>query len=105
MFFTNRPGDIIDITVYEFFRGKVKLLEKRRRKIYVEAVDVWMCYPDQEQILPGEKYWISFDEICREESLIQRKWRSLQEKTAKFKRKLRTKKKKEIDLWENELPF
>ena len=61
-----RPGDIFEMAVYDCFEGRFKLLKKSLGKIYVEVVDVCMCYPQQVQSEPGEKYWIEEEEEIAE---------------------------------------
>ena len=50
--------------VYDCFEGDFKLLKKALGKIYVEIVDVCMCYRQQVQSQPGERYWIEEEEIA-----------------------------------------
>ena len=58
------PGDVFEMAVYDCFEGRFKLLKKSLGKIYVEVVDVCMCYPQQVQSQPGDKYWIEEREIA-----------------------------------------
>lgn len=92
----NKLGDIIDIDVLDGFGGQVKLLKKGWLKIYIEIVDVCMCYSCQVQLQPGEKMWIAKEDIFKEETILHRKWRYL---------KCSIKKKFQKDMWKDELPF
>jgi len=56
---------IIDLTVYDCFSGKVKLLKKRPTRIYIEIVDVVNCYSQQVPTKPGERFWIKKTEIIK----------------------------------------
>lgn len=58
------PGDTFKMAVYDSFEGRFKLLKKSLGKIYVEVVDVCMCYPQLVQSQPGEKYWIEEEHIA-----------------------------------------
>ena len=61
---TISPGEVFQMAVYDCFEGDFKLLKKALGKIYVEIVDVCMCYRQQVQSEPGERYWIEKEEIA-----------------------------------------
>lgn len=61
---TISPGEIFQMGVYDCFEGDFKLLKKALGKIYVEIIDVCMCYRQQVQSQPGERYWIEEGEIA-----------------------------------------
>lgn len=63
MYPQNKPGDIINIAVYDCFEGKVRLLLQRKNAVYIEIIDVCMCYSCQVQSQTGEKYWIRKNDI------------------------------------------
>lgn len=63
MYPDNKPGDIIDMAVYDCFEGKVKILQQEKDSVFIEIVDVCMCYPSQKQALPGERCWVDKEEI------------------------------------------
>lgn len=63
--------DIISISVYDCFNGKIKILKKKSRKYLIEIVDVCMCYPQQKQLRPGERMWINKDEIVKKSFVDQ----------------------------------
>lgn len=58
MFENNKPGDIINIAVWDGFEGDVKILEQHKDKCLIEIQDVCMCYPSQVQMQKGERLWI-----------------------------------------------
>lgn len=58
------PGDVIQMAVYDCFEGDFKLIKKMFGEIYVEVIDVCMCYPQQAQSQSGDRYWIEEDEIA-----------------------------------------
>lgn len=70
---TISPGEIFQMGVYDCFEGDFKLLKKALGKIYVEIVDVCMCYRQQVQSEPGEKYWIEEREIAEIKKKEKRK--------------------------------
>ena len=98
MFWNKKIGNIIDITVYDYFTGRVRLLKKERRKIYVEIVDVTMCYPSAHELTAGEKEWVSKESIFLPPSRFRI---AMNNAVYKIKRILRKKK----NMWEGELPF
>ena len=51
------------MVVYNCFEGKVKILQQEKDSVFIEIVDVCMCYPSQKQALPGERYWVDKEEI------------------------------------------
>lgn len=59
-------GQIVLMAVWDAFEGKVKILKNRRWRWYIEIVDVYMCYPQQVPLRPGERMWITQKEIYRE---------------------------------------
>lgn len=63
---TMRTGHVVDITVWDCFSGKVKILKNHWYKWFVEVVDVSMCYP---QLVPcecGERMWIYRRDLYRD---------------------------------------
>lgn len=61
-----RTDCVVNITVWDGFSGKVKIIKNRFFKWLVEIVDVSMCYPQQAQLNSGEKIWISKRDIFKE---------------------------------------
>ena len=102
MFNRKKSDKIIDLTVYEFFSGKVKLLKKRRKRIYVEIVDVYMCYPCESTLPAGERLWVAKEDICRPQSKIRETLGVTYFRAQRFLRNIFAKKE---DTWENDLPF
>ena len=70
---TINPGEVFQMGVYDCFEGDFKLLKKALGKIYVEIVDVCMCYHQQVQSEPGERYWIEEEEIAEIQKKERRK--------------------------------
>lgn len=62
---TMRKGKVVDITVWDCFEGKVKILKNRWYKWFVEIIDVSMCYPQLVPCKRGEKMWIYRNELFR----------------------------------------
>lgn len=63
------PGSVVRATVYDCFSGYFKVIENQGDKWFLEVVDVSMCYPQQAQSQPGERYWINENELYKEEKL------------------------------------
>jgi len=61
------PGSVVRATVYDCFSGYFKVIENQGDKWLLEVVDVSMCYPQQVQSQPGERYWINENELYKEE--------------------------------------
>lgn len=55
---TMRKGRTVNITVWDGFTGKVKIIKNRLFKWYVEIDDVSMCYPQQVPLKKGDKTWV-----------------------------------------------
>ena len=91
--FNMRQGRIVNITVWDCFTGKVKIIQNRLYKWLVEIVDVSMCYRQQVQLQPGEQRWISKKDLFRD----------YDKRTYKSRRKRRVSSSK-FD-WDDELPF
>lgn len=66
-FLTFREGRTVNMTVWDGFDGKVKIIKNRFYKWLVEIVDVTMCYSCQEQLRPGEKIWVRKKDLFRDE--------------------------------------
>lgn len=98
MLWNKRIGDIIDLTVYDYFTGRVRLLKKTRHKIYVEIIDVTMCYPSACVLPAGKREWIPKDLIFLPPSRFRT---AVNEAAYKLRRLFRKKK----DMWDGELPF
>lgn len=88
-----RKGRIVNITVWDCFTGKVKIIQNRLYKWLIEIVDVSMCYSQQVQLQPGEQMWISKKDLFRD----------YDKRTCKNRRKRRASLSK-FD-WDDELPF
>lgn len=63
----SEPGSVVRATVYDSFSGYFKVIENQGDKWLLEVVDVSMCYPQQVQSQPGERYWINENELYKEE--------------------------------------
>ena len=63
---TMRKNRVVNITVYDGFTGKVKILQNKGRKWLVEIIDVSMCYPQLKPFVGGETLWIHRDDLCRD---------------------------------------
>lgn len=61
-----RKGRIVNMTVWDGFDGKVKIIKNRFFKWFIEIVDVNMCYPQQVQLKPGERMWVYRKELFRD---------------------------------------
>lgn len=61
-----RVGRVVDITVWDSFSGTVKIIKNGINKWFIEIVDVSMCYPQQVQLAPGERMWISRRDLYRD---------------------------------------
>ena len=64
---TFRKGRIVDMTVWDSFDGKVKIVKNRFYKWLIEIVDVNMCYSSQKHLKPGERMWIYKKDLFRDE--------------------------------------
>lgn len=102
MFVTKPVGSIIDLTVYDCFTGKVRLLQKTKKEILVEVVDVQMCYPCQHPASAGERHWIPKGLILREPTKLQ-SW--VLDAQFAINRFFRSFFKKEDASWRSEFPF
>ena len=98
MLWNKKVGDIIDLTVYDYFTGRVRLLKKTRRKIYVEIIDVTMCYPSAHELPAGKREWVPKELIF----LPPSRFRIAMNNAAYKIRRIFGKKK---NIWEGELPF
>ena len=63
---TFRTGRIVNITVWDSFDGKVKIIKNRCYKWLIEVIDVSMCYSCQRQLKPGERMWVYRKELFRD---------------------------------------
>ena len=72
-----RTGRIVNITVWDSFDGKVKIIKNRCYKWLIEVIDVSMCYSCQRQLKPGERMWVYKKDLFREKYKFMRstKWR------------------------------
>lgn len=61
-----RKDRIVNITVWDCFTGKVKIIQNRWYKWLVEIVDVSMCYRQQVQLQQGKQMWISKKDLFRD---------------------------------------
>lgn len=86
---TYRTGRIVNMTVWDSFDGKVKIIKNRCYKWLIEVIDVSMCYSCQRQLKPGERMWVYRKELFRD--------------GYKYKRKHRKKKNTSFD--DEDLPF
>lgn len=98
MFWNRRVGDVIDLTVYDYFTGRVRLLKKTRDKIYVEIIDVTMCYPSARALPTGKREWVPKELIFPPPSRFRI---AADEIAYKIRRIFRKKK----NIWDGELPF
>ena len=64
---TFRTGCIVNMTVWDSFDGKVKIIKNRCYKWLIEVIDVSMCYSCQRQLKPGERMWVYRKELFRDE--------------------------------------
>lgn len=91
-----KPGDIIDVVVYDCFAGTVRFVEKKWRKYCVEIIDAVTCYPCQRPMPAGQRMWFHKNEItdddCYRESFRE-----------KMKKKIEAKKYGGFD--DEDLPF
>lgn len=62
---TMRKGRTVNITVWDGFTGKVKIIKNRLFKWYVEIDDVSMCYPQQVPFEKGDKTWVYRKKLFR----------------------------------------
>lgn len=69
----SEPGSVVRATVYDCFSGYFKVIENQGDKWLLEVVDVSMCYPQQVQSQPGERYWINENELYKEELSLDEK--------------------------------
>jgi len=67
-----RKGRLVCVTVPDCFLGYVRILKNRIYKWYVEIVDVSTCYPSQEPINPGERMWLTYNDLYKEGNNIQK---------------------------------
>ncbi len=63
---TFRTGRIVNMTVWDSFDGKVKIIKNRYYKWLIEVIDVSMCYSCQRQLKPGERMWVYRKELFRD---------------------------------------
>lgn len=66
---TFRTGRVVDMTVWDSFDGKVKIVKNKLYKWLIEVVDVSMCYSCQRQLQPGERMWIYKKNLYREKPM------------------------------------
>ena len=64
---TFRIGCIVNMTVWDSFDGKVKIVKNRGYKWLIEVIDVSMCYSCQRQLKHGERMWVYRKELFRNE--------------------------------------
>ena len=64
---TFRKDRVVDMTIWDGFDGKVKIIKNRFYKWYIEIVDVSMCYSCQKKLKPGERMWVYRKDLFREE--------------------------------------
>ena len=74
---TFRKGRIVNMTIWDGFDGKVKIIKNRFYKWLIEIVDVSMCYSCQKQLNPGERMWVYKKDLFRDKYKFMRstKWR------------------------------
>lgn len=89
-----RKGRIVNITVWDCFTGKVKIIKNRLNKWLIEIVDVSMCYDQQVPCQSGEQMWIRKKDLFRDSN----------KHTYKKKRRKHKISSPQHD-WDNELPF
>lgn len=70
-----RTGRIVNMTVWDSFDGKVKIVKNRGYKWLIEVIDVSMCYSCQRQLKPGERMWVYRKELFRDEGEYKQKRR------------------------------
>lgn len=63
---TMRKNCVVDITVYDCFTGKVRILQNKGYKWLVEIIDVSMCYPQLVPCKYGERMWVYRRDLYRE---------------------------------------
>lgn len=56
--YIGKLNQVIEITVYDAFKGDVRILAVGTDRIFVEIIDVCTCYDTQRPFVPGTKYWI-----------------------------------------------
>lgn len=86
---TFRTGRIVNMTVWDSFDGKVKIIKNRCYKWLIEVIDVSMCFSCQRQLKPGERMWVYRKELFRDG----------------YKYKTKHKKKKNTSFDDEDLPF
>ncbi|MBR3996039.1 MAG: hypothetical protein IKI97_12265 [Clostridia bacterium] len=86
---TFRTGRIVNMTVWDSFDGKVKIIKNRCYKWLIEVIDVSMCYSCQRQLKPGERMWVYRKELFRDG----------------YKYKTKSKRKKNTSFDDEDLPF
>ena len=86
---TFRTGHIVNMTVWDSFDGKVKIIKNRCYKWLIEVIDVSMCYSCQRQLKPGERMWVYRKELFRDG----------------YKYKTKHRKKKNTSFDDEDLPF
>lgn len=69
-----KPGDIIEIVVYDCFAGTVRLVERRWREYCIEIIDAVTCYPCQRPMKVGERFWFNKKEIT-DDDYYRESWR------------------------------
>ena len=63
---TMRKNRVVDITVYDGFSGRVKILKACGYKWFIEIIDVTMCYPQLKPFVGGETLWVYRRDLCRD---------------------------------------
>ena len=61
-----RKGRIVNITVWDCFTGKVKIIQNKFYKWLVEIVDVSMCYEQLRPCQSGEQMCIFKKDLFRD---------------------------------------
>ena len=86
---TYLTGRIVNMTVWDSFDGKVKIIKNRCYKWLIEVIDVSMCYSCQRQLKPEERMWVYRKELFRDDG----------------KYKPKSKRKKNTSFDDEDLPF
>ena len=55
--------------VYDAFEGEVKIVKEESSRIFVEIIDVLMCYPQQLPLNPGKRIWVNKRDIYKRDNI------------------------------------
>lgn len=65
LFYLFNKNKVVNLAVLDGFNGNVRILSKHKNQVLLEIVDVFMCYPSQHQLKPGDRIWENIEDIVK----------------------------------------